>query len=1717
DAPYKFNVFGSDLKSTFNAQRVSGRMDSEIKLTSHKIGSGTGLWQVSTLSPDLTKITNTITDGFVWTKQVNQINGLSLAGQQGFVDNKSFDLKTFDAFKNNKNVIPFQTGFGVNLNGAAIENGQITGPGLAFNYQDRSGNILPQRIIRGDLIGDVHFEETVFDNGKGLLATDIKNAAVFAENYFVGNSPFSAKNISGTFTQNVTGLTSAEMSTFASKMLGGKSIIAPESIKMNLNQWDAKLFDNGSINLFSPKNQVLYSSSPFLNIAGNGTSESAISGAGVELNWITPIALNSRVNIHEGVAGMQLTPTGIDNKTGMMNYSADFAPTYSPGAKWNNVGFFAQETKIDPYTKQEVILPIGGVRLTKDFSVGTKIGSPTLGSMQIMGPPTPGNEHAFAAVTNGQMAGLLAGRNQFITESKLFDSTLPNEQYKFDYTYNKAFNMLTASDIAKKGTEQWNTIVGNSWYGAHFEGKAITPGGTEFNIWGGKIDIVDGNKLPTMWLHSDKAFRANQETLISKVPTGDPSVKIIANGSIGVVKDYERNPIQNPAWVDFSSARFSLQEPVQLENGKWALAKPFFNDLAIANGALWTGNIPDAAKSAFEASTGIRNGFVMNSSMPDLIATKFVNDSGKELYTQRNFWAATTPGKIDYQSGIRIEDRSFPKMQAIDQGWMAKNAVSVFQGEKLVNASFTGPMANWWNMQKGENLAPRLGQVLATQKIQGKDTLLPIAVFGKATLQTPRVSPGTGDSSPLRLNDAFETKVLDVTGGLTPNFTLSKILVQENFDQKTGKYGGSFVLEAGKLTYSNVRAGINEKGMLEAGIKFADGTFALPLRQIEIKDANGKSHLETIWYGAGTNQKDSTITFDYNAAADQLALNKDAGRLIQQTALGKDNYFTHTTETGLITQAKNLWRYDEMLNPALGDKGWKAPDARVNFGDLGETGKGFMIQQSAPGIALQNSKIVAQDTRLFTKDGQTVNKGEPIFHYLAKDLLFDEPGRAIGGENGGYALGYSLEHNSIFPNINHFITAKDAEMPVIMGLGEKGDFNVNVVSMADGLSYKYNSFNDVKMGLVTLQTGNDKIISVKDSNILLPDGAFKGDETRGNLNISGDYLVTGGKITQLENAAYKDKSTGELLTIGQSSFGEKFGLDQHGRTWDMETGLIDNTKLAMTEPPKIDLTLGKMPEPMAALAEQSEAEKKAFENNRRIADDLRNRGLLPADYDIMKDNGFKKLEQVFNDDILQRGRDLAGKVEGLDPAAIRNVEDAKVLLSRNDILIVNDPNSGRERMMTRAAFDKLQQEQNQQVANESQAVLDNNREVAKDLMGRGLLPANYDLAQDKGFVQLQQASDKDLIQKAQDLAFKKPEGLAVPGEIETVEQARSFLTAANSAGLLSVDISNPDGTKETRWMTQASYNDFKNKQDTEVLQAAKDLAAQNPQGIAVPASIDNADQARDFLKKANAAGLLSVAITTPEGKKENRLMTQAAYDDYAQKQRQAQVEAFTKAMPIVKANIKGGYRQVWCENGAVYEVGADGKRGEAIQGYSFDAKGIYETRRENNPAPIGGPSIYTKSLVHEFRGGVGPKMTVTRADGVKALVPAEEVSTTPPTGYGWGTGWMTGTVEGKSPDGKKVYVNTGYFSGARLEDTNVPVLGIGVKPRNVDLVSETSTSVTVIAPVNEVRPSTHMHKNEDFTVTVLPRENYSETNTVLVSGEEVYVDSDSGAVLDKRG
>ncbi|MFA5287358.1 MAG: hypothetical protein WC394_03695, partial [Candidatus Omnitrophota bacterium] len=46
---------------------------------------------------------------------------------------------------------------------------------------------------------------------------------------------------------------------------------------------------------------------------------------------------------------------------------------------------------------------------------------------------------------------------------------------------------------------------------------------------------------------------------------------------------------------------------------------------------------------------------------------------------------------------------------------------------------------------------------------------------------------------------------------------------------------------------------------------------------------------------------------------------------------------------------------------------------------------------------------------------------------------------------------------------------------------------------------------------------------------------------------------------------------------------------------------------------------------------------------------------------------------------------------------------------------------------------------------------------------------------------------------------------------------------------------------------------------------------------------------------------------------------------------------------------------------------------------------------------------------------------------------------------------------------------------------------------------------------------THMHKNEDFTVTVLPRENYSETNTVLVSGEEVYVDSDSGAVLNKRG
>ncbi|MFA5008889.1 MAG: hypothetical protein WC546_06700, partial [Candidatus Omnitrophota bacterium] len=452
----------------------------------------------------------------------------------------------------------------------------------------------------------------------------------------------------------------------------------------------------------------------------------------------------------------------------------------------------------------------------------------------------------------------------------------------------------------------------------------------------------------------------------------------------------------------------------------------------------------------------------------------------------------------------------------------------------------------------------------------------------------------------MQLLNGHTYSISDRVGGIL--FSNTPTLTSMGISQD-GKFNFQTVSVAGNLKYENVQVAqkFNDGNMYNT--KWSDGSLAIPWSMGVSLDDNNKPVSFDFSYIGGINNK--TVVFDRTGN-----LIDGAGMLTAQLPLDHTPVVEHNTENNkLFSMAPVVYNFRELINSK-----WENPSTMSYVGnDLN-----FKLWQKID----DNGKWQPKDVIVQDMSGR----------YLVKNLSAIEPGKAIGGtpSDEKIKLGYTLTPTNTFINDRGILSSGDSLMPAQMGVDNKGKFNFSAVTMAEGLSYNYNSSGIAKVGGIELQIGKDKIISVKDSNVLLPDGSFKGDEARGDLNISGDYLVTGGKITQIENATYKDKATGELLTIGQSPAGEKFGLDQRGRTWDMETGLIDDTKLATTEPPKIDLSLEKMQEPLAARASE---DLKSVE----FRDD---KGVLFATAEKMLKDG----KLVFKDDIVIGADGLKYKV-----------------------------------------------------------------------------------------------------------------------------------------------------------------------------------------------------------------------------------------------------------------------------------------------------------------------------------------------------------------------------------------------------------------------------------------------------------------------------------------
>ncbi|MCF7877789.1 MAG: hypothetical protein K9M14_05660, partial [Candidatus Omnitrophica bacterium] len=728
---------------------------------------------------------------------------------------------------------------------------------------------------------------------------------------------------------------------------------------------------------------------------GSSPEKVTSSGKGVNLDYLYSIYDGSKINISEGKHKIS-----VDFK----NKNLSFAPIYSPGAVWQDV------SKFNATENQEIIKGdnvytgtkySGGVKIGENFSVG-KFSSATAG-LKITG--TPDDPLIFAVTTGGGEAGLtIAGHESFSAELTGRDFA---KTATYDYDYQRAFNLVTESDLASRGDDNtWGKVVNGALRNAFFDNGTVKIDGNEFNIVGGKVEKGPIN-VAKMWLRGNN-FTA-EETVIKQELTKNNNTAVSANNSIGVVDSFSADEHT----VTFSDALFTSQEPL---GGK--LQSPFFSDLSLSAGASWGGNIPLASKegSAFKA----------NEAMPDIIAHRYI---GKN-YIKRSYWAATSEGTIDNQSGLRFDSTEFDAPVAHLEGFTTKNLVTVFKGDEAVDVNIGGSLAGsrgWKITRELDNQSfLKLAQRTATK---GNQDLTLSLYQGFET--KPPVSAAGGDA-PINLINPLRINVESVTGAGTKDvsFRLDKSLILENFDPYSDKLSTSLVIQAGNLTYTNVRAEVKKGDISEATLGIEEeGSFALPIARMQDK---AKEIENIIYVGAGASSSQDNITFSVkngNIVADQ-----GAARLLQTISLSGQPFETkiETKDGGALTlNASGLWKMERSTG-----SGWEIPEARVDYAD----NLSFIIEES------NISRDVAY------QDGRSSGG----FHYGVKGLSFVPSGLidAEGAPSSENRLGYDHSINLVSQNKGIVSVSEESIVPVKMGVSGKGALSVQFLTEATGMSWE---------------------------------------------------------------------------------------------------------------------------------------------------------------------------------------------------------------------------------------------------------------------------------------------------------------------------------------------------------------------------------------------------------------------------------------------------------------------------------------------------------------------------------------------------------------------------------------------------------------------------------------------------------------------------------------
>ncbi len=477
---FPYTTTGSDLLSAFDIKPITnGRfsISGYYPSSSSMGGISEGLWKTRTLGIDGKEISQTITNGFAWSPKVakldievnNNIVTLDLAKKGGLVTLPEFDTGVFEEFSKAEPVIPFKTGYAVNLSEARIDNGQILGQGRGSTYAN-----LPSRVINESKI------ETVGEDITG---------SIFSEVAFTNDSLDNFSSFRGQLRRQIDDVPLSAIREYTQKSLDldadTLSRIATEiEVPVSANDIGATLMPSGimsvsaePIKVFTPEDSLVYADSPFLNPPEGSNLSPKVTGEGVDLQGISSIARDSRTNLLIGKAGFLLTPRGRTNE-GRIIFGADASPNFSEGAIWRKIGRYDVESVTRTIRGGERVSfdKYHGIQITPSLSIGSL---EDLASAKILGDIN--NPLGFAEQLSGK-AGVV------LTESGRLQSS-PHIVSQFDS--QRVFNMLTPEQISQiKTPADWGRYMVDEFRYGSFEGSFARPYSNTTNTELGFVDDV---------------------------------------------------------------------------------------------------------------------------------------------------------------------------------------------------------------------------------------------------------------------------------------------------------------------------------------------------------------------------------------------------------------------------------------------------------------------------------------------------------------------------------------------------------------------------------------------------------------------------------------------------------------------------------------------------------------------------------------------------------------------------------------------------------------------------------------------------------------------------------------------------------------------------------------------------------------------------------------------------------------------------------------------------------------------------------------------------------------------------------------------------------------------------------------------------------------------------------------------------------------------------